>query len=135
MAVHDKSEQVRLQIIRATDDLLYHKGYNMMSFSDIADASGVPRGNINYHFKTKQAVLSAVVDYRLANMKMMLTQWDLTIPTPLARLKRYAQIPLNEKTNVTQYGCPMGSLNTELAKHQPELQTVSLAQFELFRGS
>ena len=134
MATHEKTEQIRLQIIEATDDLLYHKGYNLMSFSDIAEASGIPRGNLNYHFKTKQEVLRGVIEHRLLQMKSMLDEWDKTIPTPLERLKRYARIPVNELGNVSQFGCPMGSLNTELGKVQSQLQSVSRMQFDLFRG-
>jgi len=134
MATHEKTEQVRLQIIKATDDLLYHKGYNLMSFSDIAGASGIPRGNINYHFKTKHEVLTSVIEYRLEQMKSMLEEWRKTIPTPLERLKRYAQIPINELENVSHFGCPMGSLNTELGKVQPQLQSISRVQFDMFRA-
>ena len=133
MASYKKTAQVRRQIVEATDDLLYHKGYNLMSFSDIAVASGLPRGNLNYHFKTKQEVLAAVIEHRLEQMQVMLEDWDRTLPTPLARLQRFAQIPLNEIANVSRYGCPMGSLNTELGKSQPRLRAISRAQFDRFR--
>lgn len=66
-------------------------------------------------------------------MKLMLETWDFEIPHPLDRLKRYAQIPLVEVENVIQYGCPMGSLNTELAKSLPELQKISKQQFDIFK--
>ena len=134
MASHEKSERVRQQIITATDNLLYHKGYNLMSFSDIAAASGIPRGNLNYHFRTKQEVLTAVIEYRLQHMQEMLDDWQQTIHTPLERLKRYAKVPLNEIDNANRYGCPMGSLNTELGKQQPRLQDISRKQFDLFRN-
>ncbi len=133
MATHEKTRQIRQRIVQASDDLLYHKGYNRMSFSDIAKASGIPRGNLNYHFKTKQQVLDAVIEHRLGQTREMLDDWERTHPTPLERLKRYARIPLNERENVSRFGCPMGSLNTELGKQQRELQAVSRMQFDLFR--
>ena len=133
MAEHEKTEHVRLQIIEATDNILYHKGYNLMSFSDIAEASGIPRGNLNYHFKTKHEILSAVIEHRLQKMKSMLEDWDKNISTPIERLKRFTQIPINELENVIEYGCPMGSLNTELGKVQKTLQSVSQQQFDMFR--
>lgn len=104
-----------------------------MSFSDIADASGVPRGNLYYYFKTKEEVLAAVIDHRLGNMKIMLREWETTIDSPLNKLKRYVRISLNELDNVLQYGCPMGSLNSELGKTQPELKKISKMQFEVIR--
>ena len=132
MAAHDKTEQIRRHIIKATDDLLYHKGFNLMSFSDIAEASSVPRGNIYYHFKTKNDVLTAVIDYRIEQMSVMLNTWSEEISTPLERLKRYANIPAFELDNVMNYGCPMGSLNSELGKSQRNLQMTSRKQYDTF---
>lgn len=132
MSKREKSEATRQQIIEATDDLLYHKGFNLMSFSDIATASGVPRGNLYYYFKTKDEVLSAVIEYRLLNMKDMLASWTQDISSPLERLMRFSVIPLNELKNVTRYGCPMGSLTTELGKSQQNLRNVAKRQLDLF---
>ena len=132
MASREKTEQIRQQIIKSTDDLLYHKGFNLMSFSDIAEAANVPRGNIYYYFKTKDEVLAAIIEYRIEQMQDMLDDWDKTIKTPLERLKRYAQIPLKEMDKVTQYGCPMGTLNAELGKTQYELQHIARMQYDTF---
>lgn len=104
-----------------------------MSFSDIAEAAGVPRGNLYYYFKTKDEVLAAVIAYRLRQMREMLHQWDESICTPLERLKRYCQIPVNEQVNASRYGCPMGSLNSELGKSQLNLQALSRQQLDLFK--
>jgi AcrR family transcriptional regulator len=133
MAARDKTTQIRQQIIQATDDLLYHKGFNLMSFSDIAQVSGIPRGNLYYYFKTKDEVLAAVIEHRLGQMRRMLQEWEQSLATPLQRLQRYARIPLNELENLVRFGCPMGSLNSELAKSQTPLQAIAKAQFELFR--
>ena len=103
-----------------------------MSFSDIAEAANVPRGNIYYYFKTKDEVLAAIIEYRIEQMQNMLNDWDKTIKTPLERLKRFAQVPLKEMDNVTQYGCPMGTLNAELGKTQYELQHIARMQYDTF---
>jgi TetR/AcrR family transcriptional regulator, transcriptional repressor for nem operon len=132
MVSREKTEQVRQQIIVAIDNLLYHRGFNLMSFSDIAEASAVPRGNIYYYFKTKDEVLEAVIEYRIAQMQLMLEDWNTNIKTPLKRLKRYAKIPLNEIDNITRFGCPIGSLNTELGKSQHDLQQVTRKQYDAF---
>jgi TetR/AcrR family transcriptional regulator, transcriptional repressor for nem operon len=134
MAKRQTTELIRQQVIKATDNLLYHKGYNLMSFSDIAESANVPRGNIYYYFKTKDDVLAAVIKYRLQQMQQMLEDWNQTLATPLQRLKRYAQIAINEQENVIRYGCPMGSLNTELAKSQLDLQAISRQQLDMFKS-
>ena len=43
----------RDQIVQAADRLFYRQGYEHTSFSDIADAVQISRGNFYYHFKTK----------------------------------------------------------------------------------
>lgn len=132
MASRDKSERVKQQVILAADQLFYQKGYNLTSFSDIAVASKVPRGNLNYHFSTKSEVLEAVIEHRVREMKQMLKEWEQEYKTPLKCLQRYAQIAKNVKEEVVQYGCPMGTLNAELAKWQPDLQSITKEQFEVF---
>ena len=133
MPKREKTEQTRKQVVKAADQLFYQKGYNLTSFSDIASASKIPRGNLNYYFKTKDEVLTAVIQYRLAEMQQMLCSWENKYKTPLARLQRYAQIVSNVQKEVVHYGCPMGTLNMELGKVQNDLQVVALKQFEVFQ--
>ena len=133
MVAHKKTSLVRDQIIQSIDNLLYEKGFNQMSFTDIATASKVPRGNINYHFRTKEDLLAAVIDYRLSAMKNMLDDWQSSLKTPIERLKRYAQIPINEKQRIIKYGCPIATLNLELGKIQRPLQSLAKQQIDLFQ--
>jgi len=132
MVSREKTEQVKLQIIEAADQLFYQKGYNLTSFSDIATASNVPRGNLNYHFSTKSEVLTAVIQYRITEMQKMLRRWEREFKTPLERLQRYAKIVSNVEKEVVDYGCPMGTLNSELGKVQPDLKAVTKEQFVVF---
>jgi len=132
MVAREKTEQVRQQIVKAADQLFYQKGYNLTSFSDIAAASSVPRGNLNYYFKTKDEVLVAVIEYRVAEMRKMLQSWESEYKTPLQRLQRYAQIVANVKKEVVHYGCPIGTLNSELGKVQQDLQIITKQQFDVF---
>ena len=132
MVAREKTELVRQQIVKAADQLFYQKGYNLTSFSDIATASKVPRGNLNYYFKTKNEVLIAVIQYRVDEMQQMLQNWENEYQTPMERLQRYAQIASNVRNEVIHYGCPMGTLNMELGKVQQALQAIAIEQFEVF---
>ena len=132
MVSREKTEQVKQQVVEAADQLFYQKGYNLTSFSDIAVASKVPRGNLNYYFSTKSEVLVAVIRYRVNEMQQMLSNWEREYKSPLERLQRYAQIVSNVKKDVIHYGCPMGTLNSELGKAQHELQDITKEQFEVF---
>ncbi len=132
MVSREKTEQVKQQVVEAADQLFYQKGYNLTSFSDIAAASKVPRGNLNYHFSTKSEVLVAVIEYRISEMRHMLSRWEEEYKTPVERLQRYAQIVITVKKEVIHYGCPMGTLNSELGKVQHDLQAITKEQFKVF---
>lgn len=116
----------------AANRLFYQRGYNQTSFSDIAEAADVPRGNFYYYFRSKEEILSAVIQSRMVSIQDMLEQWQRQIGSPRERLKRYVQILLNEEKDVLRYGCPMGSLNMELAKNQLALHSRAAQMFDLF---
>lgn len=134
MIAREKTELLKQQVIKAADQLFYKKGYNLTSFSDIAAVSKIPRGNLNYYFKTKDEVLIAVIQYRVNEMKLMLQGWEKEFATPFERLQRYVQIIPNVKNEVISYGCPMGTLNSELGKVQRDLQIISKEQFSVFEN-
>ena len=127
-----KSERTRRRIVDAANQLFYRKGFNRTSFSDVVDEAEVPRGNIYYYFKTKDALLRAVVKHRLDTVSTMLQEWDRQIPGPLERLERFVQIIYDTTPMLLRSGCPMGSLNIELGKDQPELKEEAKRLFELF---
>lgn len=128
-----KSEKTRQRIIDAANQLFYRKGYNRTSFTDVVDEAGVPRGNIYYYFKTKDEMLLAVIEHRIEIISLMLAEWDRGIPQPLDRLERFVQIMYDSTPALLRSGCPMGSLNIELAKDQPELKAAAKRLFDLFQ--
>jgi AcrR family transcriptional regulator len=125
-----KSERTRQRIIQAANRLFYRRGYNRTSFTDIVDAAGVPRGNIYYYFRTKEEILRAALGYRLEIIDTMMDEWDRNFPDPGGRLKRFVQVMVNSRETTAQYGCPMGTLNAELAKDQRDLQAQALVMFQ-----
>lgn len=133
MSMGAKGEENRKHIVSVANTLFYHRGYNQTSFTDIAEASEIPRGNFYYYFKTKDEILQAVIDSRLQKLSSMLASWEQEIESPLQRLKRYVQILRNVQSEAVDYGCPMGSLNTELAKAQRGLQKQAKGMFDVVR--
>ena len=132
MTNKQQGDEVRQQIVSAANRLFYEQGYNHTSFSEIAEAAAVPRGNFYYYFKSKDDIFSAVVDARLQRMRSMLEQWDHQYPEPKRRLKRYVDILLNEEPNILRFGCPMGTLTAELGKTQADLQARATEMFDVF---
>ena len=127
-----KSERTRQRIVESANRLFYHQGLHNTSFTDVVVASGVPRGNIYYYFKSKDEILHAAIDYRLERIRAMLDGWSGTYRTPVERLYRFVALLDDTAEALTQFGCPMGTLNAELGKDDIELQEHAAQLFELF---
>lgn len=127
-----KSERTRQRIVEAANRLFYHKGYHNTSFTDVVNDSGVPRGNIYYYFKSKEDILHAALRYRISRIEQMLQSWSERYRTPIERLNRFLEILPDSVDSLVRYGCPMGTLNAELGKNDPQLQAEAKAMFLLF---
>lgn len=106
----------RDSIIEAADGLFYEKGFEHTSFADIADAVNISRGNFYYHFKTKDEILDAVIAERASATRAMLGDWEMTGESPRDRIRCYIEIMIRNRTKIKKYGCPVGTLTSELAK-------------------
>lgn len=129
-----KSDRTKQRIIESANRLFYQQGYNNTSFTDVVEASGVPRGNIYYYFKTKEEILNATIDYRIGRISRMLEDWSGSYRTPVERLHRFINILDDSADALSRYGCPMGSLNAELGKNQPELKEKAANLFKVFES-
>jgi TetR/AcrR family transcriptional regulator, transcriptional repressor for nem operon len=129
--VSDKT--TRDHIVEAADQLFYRQGYEHTSFSDIADAVQISRGNFYYHFKSKDEILDAVIRVRLANTQTMLEQWEIEGKQPADRIRRFIHILIANWASIKRYGCPVGTLCTELAKLDHASQAEANKLFTLFR--
>jgi len=128
-----KGELLRQRIVTAADQLFYKNGYENTSFSDIASAVDISRGNFYYHFKSKDEILNAVLDVRVADIEQMLTDWDKTYPDPRQGILFYIDILTNNQGNIKQHGCPIGGMCTELAKLNHGMQDDANKMYVVFR--
>ena len=119
-------------IVEAADQLFYENGFEHTSFSDIANSVNVSRGNFYYHFKTKDEILSAVINLRLANTQAMLSQWELASEDPVERIRSFINLLVVNQAPIMQFGCPVGTLCTELAKLSHASQKEAARLFALF---
>lgn len=121
------------RIVEAADKLFYQQGYEHTSFSDIADAVQISRGNFYYHFKTKDKILESVINLRLTKTRRMLEKWETEEKEPEKRIQCFIHILITNRTKIKKYGCPVGTLCNELAKLDHALQSEANKLFELFR--
>jgi TetR/AcrR family transcriptional repressor of nem operon len=132
-AVFMSNKTTRDHIIEAADQLFYRQGFEHTSFANIADAVQISRGNFYYHFKTKDEILDAVIHLRLANTRMMLEKWEIEGKQPADRIRSFIHILIGNRAKIKRYGCPVGTLCTELAKLNHASQTEANKLFTLFR--
>jgi TetR/AcrR family transcriptional regulator, transcriptional repressor for nem operon len=123
----------RDHIVAAADQLFYRQGYEHTSFSDIADVVQISRGNFYYHFKTKDEILDAVINARLAGTRKMLEQWEIAGEQPADRIRSFIDILIANRADIKRYGCPVGTLCSELAKLNHAAQDEANKLFTLFR--
>ncbi|GGR09225.1 TetR family transcriptional regulator [Actinoplanes ianthinogenes] len=127
----DKSVATRAQIVTAADRLFYQHGFEHTSFTAIAEAVRISRGNFYYYFKTKDEILAAVIEERLAATREMLRRWEAS--DPAGRIRSFIRIVVTNGPDIQRYGCPVGTLTTELAKVEHPSRPAAVALFTLFR--
>lgn len=127
------NKATREQIIAAADELFYRRGYEYTSFADIAAAVNISRGNFYYHFRSKDDILDAVIQRRLAGTQTMLEQWEAAADSPQGRIRSFIQMLVLNGAEIAQYGCPVGTLCSELAKLDHCTQAEAGRLFMLFR--
>ncbi|MER7078566.1 TetR/AcrR family transcriptional regulator [Saccharopolyspora kobensis] len=64
----ERTQESRQLLVAASAELFAEKGYRQTSFVDIADAAGISRGSIPWHFGNKLGLLEAVVDDQLQHV-------------------------------------------------------------------
>ena len=112
----------RERLVGAARQMLHERGAEKTTLADIAAAAGVPLGNVYYYFKTKDAIIAAVIETYGHAYELMSSRLDQQ-PTPQARLKALIQAWVSNGEQLTAHGCPVGSLSSELDKRDGYLRT------------
>jgi AcrR family transcriptional regulator len=110
----------RERLVEATRVLLHQQGVEATTIADVAKAADVPVGNIYYYFKTKDELVAAAIAAHVADIKAMLDSFGRH-HTPKARLKAFVRALADQREVAARYGCPHGTLCSELDKRGDEL--------------
>ena len=106
----------RERLIAAACDVLYRHGVQRTTLADIAEAADVPLGNVYYYFKTKDDIVAAVVQTHVDQLGFAAAELERRHRTPKARLKALVGMVAEQSETITRYGCPYGTLSSELTK-------------------
>jgi TetR/AcrR family transcriptional regulator, transcriptional repressor for nem operon len=102
--------------VAAAVQLLHRRGIERTTLADIGKAADVPAGNVYYYFKTKDEVIAAVIEAYAQQSQAILAAIDARYESPKDRLKALVREFASLRDLVAQYGCPFGSLCSELDK-------------------
>ena len=127
-----KRQHTRTHIVEKARDLFYHQGYSATSYADIAKFTGVGKGNIHYHFNSKEDIVKAVAEQRAEAIRRLLEEWSMECGTPYDCIERFITMVEDNARDLSRYGCPMGTLNDELGKTDQNLQQSARTMFDLF---
>jgi AcrR family transcriptional regulator len=106
----------RERLLDAAADLLHRQGVEKTTLADIAQAADVPLGNIYYYYKTKDAIVDAVVQAHVRGIEETAASLDRRYHSPKGRLKAFMRLLAEQHDVIAQFGCPHGTLCSELEK-------------------
>ena len=106
----------RQRLTSAAAQLLHQQGIERTTLADIATVADVPAGNVYYYFKTKDEVIAAVIEAHVQGVRTTLASIDARHRSPKPRLKALVRELAGQSEIVAQFGCPLGSLCSELDK-------------------
>ena len=106
----------RQRLIAAASQLLHQQGVEKTTLAEIAQAADVPAGNVYYYFKTKDDIVAAVIEAHVEQARAALAAIDSRHRSPKSRLKALIGEYADQSEVIALYGCPHGSLCSELDK-------------------
>jgi AcrR family transcriptional regulator len=110
----------RQRLIEGARQVLHAQGVESTTLADIANAADVPVGNVYYYFKTKDDLVQAVIAAHTDEIKTRLASLEHH-RTPKTRLKAFVRMLTDQRELAARYGCPQGSLCSELDKRDDDL--------------
>ena len=114
-SLSERKQGKRERLVAGARQVIYQQGVETTTIADIAQAADVPVGNVYYYFKTKDELVAAAIDGQAQDVRAVLRSLERH-RTPQARLKALVRELMSQREQVADYGCPLGSLCSELDK-------------------
>ena len=114
-SLSERKQGKRERLVAGARQVIYQQGVETTTIADIAQAADVPVGNVYYYFKTKDELVAAAIDGHAQDVHAVLRSLERH-RTPQARLKALVRELMSQREQVADYGCPLGSLCSELDK-------------------
>ncbi|UWZ43126.1 TetR/AcrR family transcriptional regulator [Dactylosporangium matsuzakiense] len=83
-----KGDQREQALVEAARDVFREKSISQVTIDDLAGAAGIARSGFYFYFESKQALLAALVDQRLAEADLEMAEWLASDGLNRAALRR-----------------------------------------------
>lgn len=105
-------------VIKVVSDLFLVQGFASTSMDEVVKRSGVSKSNIYYHFKSKDELTLAVLEYSISSLQRLFHEHVLAEKGALLpRLERYIDLLIEDLVERDcAGGCPLISLMAEAGK-------------------
>jgi TetR/AcrR family transcriptional repressor of nem operon len=107
-----KGAATRLEIIRQAAPIFNRKGFAGTALSDLMTATGLEKGGIYRHFKSKQQLAAEVFDYSWNIASHLRTESTEQVPNSVDRLHQLVRNFRERREGLVPGGCPL--LNTAI---------------------
>jgi TetR/AcrR family transcriptional regulator, transcriptional repressor for nem operon len=105
----------RERLLESAKGLIHEQGVHRTTLAEVAERADVPLGNVYYYFKTKDELVAAVIAGYKRQAGALIQGFERH-RSPQARLRALIKSWTEMSDTVARYGCPMGTLCSELDK-------------------
>ncbi|MGX1807032.1 TetR/AcrR family transcriptional regulator [Nocardia sp. NPDC055321] len=111
----------RERLAGAAAKVFHEQGVEKTTIADIARVADVPVGNVYYYFKTKDQLIQAAIGAHERTLKDVIAELE-RLESPAERLRALIRGWIDQRDLAAQFGCPSGTLATELDKRSDGLE-------------
>lgn len=112
----------RSRLIAAADKLFHEQGVNTTTLANIAQLADVPLGNVYYYFKSKDSIVTAVIEHRRRIIQQQFDNLN-TLGDAKSRLQGLLKQNIEDVQVTSNFGDILGSLCQELGKQGGKIST------------
>ncbi len=121
---------IRPRIIEKAEHLIHLQGYNGTSLDDIATACDTTKAGLIHHFKSKEDLCLAVLDYKMERTRSECLEPLSCCDCPIRAVKKmFADAVCFYKGNGCRAGCFIGNIALEMSDINERFRTKAEAFF------
>lgn len=125
MTIQSRSEATRSGVIEKTIALINTAGYTATSMDDIIQATGVKKGNLYFHFSSKEELVLRVLEKAKGDYFSYLMK-SLTFDSPIKNIESLLEAVFRfHRSRKFTGGCIFGNIILELSESNPRISSMA----------